>query len=223
MIVLAIDCSSPVCSLALTRGETVLGTREWDADGRSRQQLFPHLESLLRDAGLTAAAIDLIAVGRGPGNFSGLRSSMAAAQAMALPDGKPVRAVSSGRIVAASAFASDSELARIRVLGDARRETLWFADFIRPAKGEIVAPAVWRLASEEEILRDAAPAVTSDPARLRTAYPRIFETLALPDALTPSAPVLASLAWHEHTAVHLPEPFAPVYMHPAVLPPAGLS
>ena len=54
MIVLAIDCSSPVCSLALTRGETVLGTRAWDADGRSRQQLFPHLESLLRDAGVTA-------------------------------------------------------------------------------------------------------------------------------------------------------------------------
>lgn len=220
MIVLAIDCSSPVCSLALTRGETILGTRAWDADGRSRQQLFPHLESLLRDAGVTALAIDLIAVGRGPGNFSGLRSSMAAAQAMALPDGKPVLAVSSGRMVGTSAFASDSELARIRVLGDARRGTLWYADFLRPDPGGIVAPAEWRLASEEELLRDAVPAVTSDPARLRTAYPRISETLAVPDALTPSAPILASLALYEHTHGLPSEPFAPVYMHPAVLSPA---
>ena len=220
MIVLAIDCSSPVCALALTRGATVLGTRAWDADGRSRQQLFPHLESLLLDAGVTAAAIDLIAVGRGPGNFSGLRSSMAAAQAMALPDGKPVLAVSSGRMVAATAFAADSELARIRVLGDARRGTLWYADFLLPGLGEIVAPAEWRLASEEELLRDVVPAVTSDPARLRAAYPRLFETLAIPDALTPSAPVLASFALHEHTHGLSSEPFGPVYMHPAVLSPA---
>ena len=217
MIVLAIDCSSPVCSLALTRGETVLGTRAWDADGRSRQQLFPHLESLLCDAGVTAAAIDLIAVGRGPGNFSGLRSSMAAAQAMALPDGKPVVAVSSGRMVAASAFAADPKPARIRVLGDARRGTLWYADFLRPGPGGIVAPAEWRLASEEELLRDVVPSVTSDPARLLAAYPRVFETLAIPDALTPSAHVLASLALHERTHGLSPEPFAPVYMHPAVL------
>lgn len=223
MIVLALECSSPVCSLALTRGDAVLGTRAWDADGRSRQQLFPHLESLLRDAGVTAAAIDLVAVGRGPGNFSGLRSSMAAAQAMALPDGKPVLAVSSGRIVATSAFAADPSLARIRVLGDARRGTLWYADFFRPVPGGIIAPAEWRLASEEELLRDATPAVTSDPARLRTAYPRVFETLAIPDALAPSATVLASLALHEHTRGLTHEPFAPVYMHPAVLSPAGTS
>lgn len=217
MIVLAIDSSSPVCSIALTRGETVLGARAWDADGRSRQQLFPHLESLLRDAGVSVAMIELIAVGRGPGNFSGLRSSMAAAQAMALPDGKPVLAVSSGRMVAASAFAADPALARIRVLGDARRGTLWYADFFRPGPGDIVVPSEWRLASEEELLRAAAPAVTSDPARLRAAYPRVCENLALPDALTPSAPVLASLALHEHTRGLPPESFAPVYMHPAVL------
>lgn len=217
MIVLALDCSSPVCSLALTRGENVLGVRDWSADGRSRQQLFPHLESLLRDAGVTAAAINLIAVGRGPGNFSGLRSSMAAAQAMALPDGKPVLAVSSGRMVAASAFAADPALARIRVLGDARRGTLWYADFSRPGPGDIVAPSEWRLASGEELLRDAVPSVTSDPARLLAAYPRVSETLAIGEALTPSAPVLASLARAEHARGLSHEPFAPVYMHPAVL------
>ena len=167
--------------------------------------------------GVTVADIDLLAVGRGPGNFSGLRSSMAAAQAMALPDGKPVLAVSSGRIVAASAFAADPALERIRVLGDARRGTLWYADFLRPGPEGVVAPAEWRLASGEELLRDPVPAVTSDPARLRAAYPRVFEILALPAALTPAAPVLAALALHEHTHGVSPEPFEPVYMHPAVL------
>ncbi len=217
MIVLALDCSSPVCSLALTRGEFVLGVRDWSADGRSRQQLFPHLESLLQEAAVTAAAIELLAVGRGPGNFSGLRSSMAAAQALALPGGRPVVAVSSGRVVAASFFAADPARVCIRVLGDARRGTLWYADFPRPRPGEILEPAEWRLASEDELLLEAAPSVTSDPARLRAVYPRVAETLVSPDAVTPSATFLAALARHE-SARRLPhEPFAPVYMHPAVL------
>ena len=223
MIVLAIDCSSPVCSLALTRGETVLGTRAWDADGRSRQQLFPHLESLLRDAGVTVAALDLIAVGRGPGNFSGLRSSMAAAQAMALPDGKPVLAVSSGRIVAASAFAREPARQQVKVIGDARRGTLWQADFLRPAEGGVVAAAAWSLATADELQASTTPGtlcVSSDVTRIREVYPRLAEALLPGESLLPSAALLAGLARRERELAMPSESFAPVYMHPAVIAPA---
>lgn len=223
MIVLAIDCSSPVGGVALTRGDVLLGTREWDGDGRSRQQLFLHLEGLLRETGVAVADIGLFAAGRGPGNFSGLRSSMAAAQAMAMPGGRPVVALSSGRLVAAAAFARDPALQRVKVIGDARRGTLWHADFFRPAEGGVVAAAEWRLATADELPASVAPGtlcVSSDAPRIREVYPRLAGLLLTGDALLPSVALLAGMARQERELGLPPEPFEPVYMHPAVLSPA---
>lgn len=223
MIVLAIDCSSPVGGVALTRGGVLLGAREWNGDGRSRQQLFLHLGELLSETTVPAAAIDLFAVGRGPGNFSGLRSSMAAAQAMAMPGGRPVVALSSGRLAAAAAFARDPALQRVKVIGDARRGTLWHADFLPPGPDGVVAASDWRLATADELPASVAPGtlcISSDAARIREVYPRVAAALLPGEAVLPSAAILAAMARLVREQGLPSEPFEPVYMHPAVLSPA---
>ncbi len=102
MKILAIDTASARCSAAL-----------W-LDGRSlhrgvstardhAQLLLPFVDELLREARLSLSGLDVIAFGRGPGSFTGLRVACSVAQGLALGAGLPVLPVSDLRALAAQA------------------------------------------------------------------------------------------------------------------------
>lgn len=59
------------------------------------EEIFPFLEARLREANWGWTDIDLIAVGVGPGNFTGIRISVAAARGLSLSLGVPALGVSS--------------------------------------------------------------------------------------------------------------------------------
>lgn len=90
---LAFDTSGPACAVALLCGDTL--TLREDAMSRGQaEHLLPMLEDMLGTAGLGWADLDGIGVGIGPGNFTGIRISVAAARGMALSLGKPAIGVS---------------------------------------------------------------------------------------------------------------------------------
>ncbi len=72
---------------------------------RHSQELLPELERLLSEAGMDWGEIDSIAVGLGPGTFTGLRIGVATARALAQALGVGIRGVSSLEALAASAAA----------------------------------------------------------------------------------------------------------------------
>lgn len=89
MIVLAIDASADLVSVAVTRDQTPLAERSWRT-ARPRSEDVPMaVETVLADAGLTLAALDLIAVATGPGSFNGIRGGIATAQGLALALDRP--------------------------------------------------------------------------------------------------------------------------------------
>jgi tRNA threonylcarbamoyl adenosine modification protein YeaZ len=53
------------------------------------ERLFPLLDAVLSDAGPSLAKVTAIAVGIGPGNFTGLRIAVAAARGLSLAIGRP--------------------------------------------------------------------------------------------------------------------------------------
>jgi tRNA threonylcarbamoyl adenosine modification protein YeaZ len=53
------------------------------------EHLFPLIEAILSDAGLSLGQITALAVGTGPGNFTGLRIAVAAVRGLALALGRP--------------------------------------------------------------------------------------------------------------------------------------
>lgn len=92
--ILAFDTSAAHCAAALLCGDQILAAQyEAMAKGQA-ERLFPMLEELLRDGGKAWAELDLIGVGIGPGNFTGVRISVAAARGLALSLGIPAVGVS---------------------------------------------------------------------------------------------------------------------------------
>lgn len=83
MIVLGIDTATSLVSVALVDGDKVLASSESLAERRHAEDLTPMLDFVVRTAGIGFTEIDAIAVDVGPGQFTGMRVGIAAAQALA--------------------------------------------------------------------------------------------------------------------------------------------
>lgn len=210
-MLLALEQSTAVCSLAVLDGDRVVIDRSWTESHFRHQAFFPALESLWKTDGLAPDAFDAIAVGLGPGSYSGLRLSLATASGLALPGRTPVFGVSSAEALAWS-LAREEGLDSVAVIGDARRHRLWlgtFTNYSRPAVADdfslIAADAL------SEHLTPEAVVATSDGARLRD----VLSHVAVRDAV-PSALAVARLA-QERMAAGIQSPsLTPIYLHPPV-------
>jgi tRNA threonylcarbamoyladenosine biosynthesis protein TsaB len=127
VLILALDTSTRLCSAALGRGkeiwsEVALGER------RQGQEILPMVQRLLDRAGVQRGDIDLIAFGRGPGAFTGVRVAVAVSQGLALGLRRPVLPVSS---LAALAWQARRRFGAHQVLAalDARMQQIYLGAF----------------------------------------------------------------------------------------------
>lgn len=128
---LAIDCSTEVMSIALSR-DGVRSTVEGEGGAQASSRLLPDTLALLKAAGCTLQAVDAFAFGRGPGAFTGLRSACSVAQGLALGAGRPVLALDSLLLVAQDAFDDIGETATdVWVAMDARMDEVYAAHYLR--------------------------------------------------------------------------------------------
>ena len=99
-----------------------------DRARRHGRDLIPRFADALRDAGVRANDIDVIAVGVGPGSYTGLRVGLTAAKVLAYTTGASLLGLDSLEAVALNAPA---EPGRVSVIADAQRGHLYVADFVR--------------------------------------------------------------------------------------------
>ena len=135
-LVLGFDTSAAQCAAALVRGDTVLAARAEDMAKGQAERLMPLLEEVLAEAGLGWHDLDALGVGTGPGNFTGVRISVAAARGLALGLGIPAVGVS-----VFEALAQDAPRP-VAVALDARRDEAYAQLFTATgAEAPILTPA----------------------------------------------------------------------------------
>ncbi|WIG54753.1 MAG: tRNA threonylcarbamoyladenosine biosynthesis protein TsaB [Rhodanobacteraceae bacterium] len=135
MNLLAIETATEACSVALLHGDALIDRSEL-APRRHAELVLPMAESVLAEAGLARKQLDAIAVGQGPGAFTGVRLAISVAQGLALALDIPVVPVSS---LAALAMQAPKNGAAILATIDARREEIYAGTF-RFDPGGLVEP-----------------------------------------------------------------------------------
>ncbi len=102
MKLLAFETATEACSVALWIDGQVRERFEI-APRRHAELALPWAQQLLADAGIAKSQLDAIAVGRGPGAFTGVRLAIAIAQGIALALDRPVIPVSTLAVLASRA------------------------------------------------------------------------------------------------------------------------
>ncbi|NOU94591.1 tRNA (adenosine(37)-N6)-threonylcarbamoyltransferase complex dimerization subunit type 1 TsaB [Paenibacillus sp. LMG 31456] len=92
---LAIDTSTSSMSVALTRGGELLGELSSKAERNHSIHLIPLIQQLLSSAGIHPRELDAIAVGVGPGSYTGVRIGVTVAKTFAWTHGMDLLGVSS--------------------------------------------------------------------------------------------------------------------------------
>jgi tRNA threonylcarbamoyladenosine biosynthesis protein TsaB len=189
MLDLAFDTSSSVGSVALGNEKVVVQSIEFKAPQRHSAALFPALVRL----GIPRLKLRRILVGLGPGSFSGIRVSLAAAQGIALAQGVPVFGICSAYSVAVQ----HKEVTRLGVFADAKRREAFCTAF---QHGELEKSTyLIPFTDLEEHASKFTLAVSAEPLPgiPQRTYPRARDLLALPSDLP---------AWSSE------QPLEPIYL-----------
>ena len=93
--VLALDCASKTCSVALYKDGKVRCSVDTDTEKTHSLTLLPSVKAALDLTGSDMSQVDMVAVTAGPGSFTGLKIGVTTAKGLAFPNDLPCAAVSS--------------------------------------------------------------------------------------------------------------------------------
>ena len=140
MIILSLETSSPVASLALTDDDDTLSEISLDSGLTHSRTLLPEIKNMLDRSGISVPDLSLLTVGLGPGSFTGLRIGLAAAKGLAFAAEKPLVGVPTLDAMA----------------GSASRESTIICPVVDARKGQVYA-SLYRMDRNEGPRRLTAP------------------------------------------------------------------
>lgn len=214
MNLLALETSTEACSVALLHGDQLI-ERFAIAPRRHAELSLPWADAVLAEAGLARQAIDAIAVGRGPGAFTGVRLGISLAQGMALALDRPVVAVSTLSALALRAATDDGE--HVLAAIDARMGELYWCAY-RMHEGEPRPLIAEQLSKPDDVVIEGEGwhgvgtgfAAQDDvlAMRLATRFAAV-DAVALPHAADVARLAAAAFA---HGEAQAPERIEPAYL-----------
>ncbi|CAM4346926.1 tRNA threonylcarbamoyladenosine biosynthesis protein TsaB [Paenibacillus endophyticus] len=103
-IILALDTSTASMAAAVVKGEEVLAEIQTLAERNHSVHVVTHIKEMLRECAINEADIEAIAVGNGPGSYTGMRIAVSVAKTLAWVWNKPLVGVSSLEALAFGAW-----------------------------------------------------------------------------------------------------------------------
>jgi tRNA threonylcarbamoyladenosine biosynthesis protein TsaB len=214
LIILAIDTSTLRAAVAVGRPGGPFRVAPPDPDRRHGRGLVPAISALLGEEGLRPADLDAVAVGLGPGSYTGLRIGLTAAKCLAFAASRPLVGLDSLEAIARNA---PGDALRVAVAADAQRGDAYVAEFardreeaplLRRGPTRIEPLAAWSLGLEPGTLV-LGPAL----GRLAVDWPATLR-LGTPDHGHPEGSSLIPMALEAYEAGRRDDPFfvEPVYL-----------
>ncbi len=131
MLVLGFDTATPAVSVALHDGDRVIAAASALDARRHAELLAPMIAKILADVGASRSDLTAVAVGVGPGPYTGLRVGLVTARVLGSVLDVPVSGVCSLDVIAASVAASAGPFL---VATDARRKEVYWARYDAPGR-----------------------------------------------------------------------------------------
>jgi tRNA threonylcarbamoyladenosine biosynthesis protein TsaB len=222
MNLLAIETATEACSVALIHGDELIARSEI-APRRHTELVLPMADALLAEAGIGRLALDVIAVGRGPGAFTGVRLGVSLAQGMALALDLPVITISS--LAALALEAPEEDGTAILAVIDARMGEIYAACYRRDCSGGLIALDEERICTADTLQLPATHASWQIVGSGWATYAPVLSQRLIGGSLHsadgaryPQAAHVAELAIREFRAGHAqaPELALPVYLRDKV-------
>ncbi|HJR37484.1 MAG TPA: tRNA (adenosine(37)-N6)-threonylcarbamoyltransferase complex dimerization subunit type 1 TsaB [Nocardioidaceae bacterium] len=194
-MLLAFDTATPAVAVALHDGERVVAESTAVDAMRHGELLAPGITAVLAEAGVVRQDLTAVAVGVGPGPFTGLRVGLVTARTLASVLEIPVYGVCTLDVLAAEAVDTSAVSGPFLVATDARRKEVYWASYDE-AGIRLDGPHVSR----------PADVATDGPVVGRGAllYPDAFPGFVAPEH--PRAGVLAEVVVAERAELLDPEP-----------------
>ena len=192
MLILAFDTATPAVTVAVHDGSDVVACESTVDARRHGELLAPGIATVLNKAGAQPADVTAIAVGTGPGPYTGLRVGLVTARVLGSALGVPVDGVCTLDIIAAEAWQAAAG-AEFIVATDARRREVYWARYA--ASGQ-------RLSGPQVSLPDLVP----PGLPVAGEGPLLHPGLAAAGVIEPRYPSAAQLAQiaAAHVATGLP-------------------
>ena len=209
MKTLALEFSSSLRSVAVIHfaadGRMLARSEVVDASPTNTMKPFELIEQALRETGLEREAIECIAVGIGPGSYTGIRAAIALAQGWQLAKEVKLLGISSAECIATQAWAEGIP-GRLAVVIDAQRGEFYLAGY-ETTDGRLEETGALRIVprAEVEARAQAGDVLLGPDAR---------ELAANGEKIFPSALMLAGLT-RGRTGFVAGCDLAPIYLREA--------
>lgn len=219
MKILAIDTSTLVMGVAVLEEKKVLGELITNSHKKHSIRLMPAIAHLLEELELTLEGIDLLAVTKGPGSYTGIRIGVTTAKTLSWANQIPLYGISTLSVLAENGFHFNGLVVPML---DARRDRAYVGVYQREAEQlrAILSPQIMPITSLLNYLKKQNESILflgddcerfSDQIKTRLPNQVKWGTLA---ENIPKPSQLGYLAWKKWQIKEEPETeqFAPDYL-----------
>ncbi|HHT04307.1 MAG TPA: tRNA (adenosine(37)-N6)-threonylcarbamoyltransferase complex dimerization subunit type 1 TsaB [Bacteroidales bacterium] len=134
-LILNIETSTQICSVALAKGNTLIAKRLIDIPNAHSSKLSLLVEEVMKEGGITYSQLSAIAVSKGPGSYTGLRIGVSTAKGFAYALDIPLISVETLRILEKGVQKAYPNKCTVSMI-DARRMEVY--SIIYDEKGNII-------------------------------------------------------------------------------------
>ncbi len=213
-LILNIETSTTVCSIALAENGKVVLLREINEGYTHAENLHIFIQEILSEAKLEPKKLDAIAVGSGPGSYTGLRIGVSAAKGMAYALQIPLIAVNTLKLMAGGVAEKNTDQLYCPML-DARRMEVYCAVFdkdlneVKATSAEIISEENLSYFSFDKPLIFFGDGMTKSKEILSQ-----LPNVKFIDQVVPSAGQLAELSYSKYLAKEFEDVayFEPFYL-----------